>query len=813
MKTLRRILVGLLVIVLLCVGGAGAFLATFDPNTLHPRVEAAMERLFRRDAKLNGAISVRYAWPLVVQVEDVSFANVDGGSRAQMITVQKMEAQVGVWPLLRGRIELHHVTLTAPDILLEVMSDGRNNWTRSAVSLVPLEQPHAAPAPRVQGPVVPNVERRDALVRNLEDVQIRNGRLTLHDMRSGYLREIDIPDLRLGRTMAGTVRINGADLNVQGQAGNIGAFLLRVSDAEPWPMDVTLALQDARLRLHGAIAEPRRLHGWQMAVDATLPSLSALAPLLPDTELPALHDVRLAAQITEHPGTGPDIASVQMQVGASDLSALFPGLHITRLDLSTPALGQPVQVALDARLHDAPVHVEGRVDAPAGQPARIDLTWRAADASGALQGEIANPVALAGVDLAISAQVPDLAALGTAARQDLPTAKDLRFSARLAERGAAFRGGAILREIKLDSPYGDLAGEIIAEIGRPSSINARLASNRLDLDALRALRRQAPVETTPPITAPAAPTTPAPTAEEAPLVFRWLSLLQGRFEYTADEVRFDNATYRQAVATAVLEDRVLRVQPMAITGPAGRMDLRASIDVRRDVPQVALAVKAPGVAVAPLVQILGYTSPISGNADVDMDLRSAGLTRRAILTALSGRVAVALENGRIQNRVLGDTAGSLMRSLGSSIDSTGSSGLACLAMRVRVEKGVAQTQILLLDTDLATLDASGAFNLPQETLALRVQVAMKTGLVRVNAPVMVSGPWRSLRVGTDRETAAAALGSVLNPLDGLLNGTGTHSCTQALAIARGTTPPPEAAPVEEPPRRVRTRDLLRGLFE
>lgn len=828
MKILRRVLIALLGVFLLVVVAGVVFLATFDVGTLRPRIEAAAETALGRQIALSGPITVKYSLIPTIQVENVELANIDGGSRPQMATLKRLELEIRLLPLLSRRVEIDRLVLVEPDILLEVMPDGRANWQLGSDAAPSQEQ-----APVTEAGEAPR-ESKTPVTLDIADIRIENGRVALHDMRTGRRQTADIANLRLGRQVAGDIVFNGVTLGLRGQTGPLGALL--APTREPWPLDLTLTAGAARLAVRGAIADPRHLRGWQIEVQTAVPDLAALAPLVPDTELPALHDVKASGTFADGGGAWPRVSAIDVQIGASDLSAFLPGLRVERVEIAAPALDQPVRIAVRAQMHDAPVGIDGTVTGIAGSPATVALNWQVAGAQGDLQGTIADPAAVTGVDLALRGQVSDLAATGAALRMPLPAVKGLSLAARIAERGPAFAGGAVLRDIRIDSPHGDLSGETTLIVGDVPGIEARLASAKLDLDALLATLNTQPETPEAPAAQSSEPAAaPAPDEEPADQGVPFDALHQGRgkLDYTAGEVRFGGETYRQVALSASLRDGVLRVEPLTLTGPAGRMELRGSADAAKPATPVALMVRAPGLAVAPVLRMLGQPNSVSGNADVNIDVRAEGRTQRALLSTLSGTVGVAMPSGRIENRFLNSFAGNIIRALGAGVSAGGASQINCAALRLQIDKGVAQTRVLMMSTELVDLDGSGAFNLPRETMALRVHVATKTGTVRVNAPVMVSGSFRAPQVGVDRQAAASALGGVIGGLanrqsgsdlfGALLGGAGQpsdNSCARGLAIARGVTPPPAAAPApaQQPPaagtpgQRVRPRDLLRGLI-
>lgn len=138
---LRAVLALLVVAVLAGVLAAGAALLLFDPNSQKPRIEAAIGQATGRVLALRGPVRLGFGVPPRLIADDLSISNPAGASRAQMATVERVEARVAIVPLLAGDVELADLTLVRPDVLLERDATGQANWLRAA----------AAPAPAAAG--------------------------------------------------------------------------------------------------------------------------------------------------------------------------------------------------------------------------------------------------------------------------------------------------------------------------------------------------------------------------------------------------------------------------------------------------------------------------------------------------------------------------------------------------------------------------------------------------------------------------------------------------------------------------------------
>ena len=65
---------------------------------------------------------------------------------------------------------------------------------------------------------------------------------------------------------------------------------------------------------------------------------------------------------------------------------------------------------------------------------------------------------MTGVNVALTARIPDLSALSPLAGHPLPALKTIAFQGTLTDADGGFRHGAALHDLTLTSPNGDLSG-------------------------------------------------------------------------------------------------------------------------------------------------------------------------------------------------------------------------------------------------------------------------------------------------------------------------------------------------------------------
>ena len=138
----------------------------------------------------------------------------------------------------------------------------------------------------------------------------------------------------------------------------------------------------------------------------------------------------------------------------------------------------------------------------------MDVSASAGPNRFSMKGGVSDPAQLRGLNLAVSAATPDLAALSSLLGRPLPRLTNVTFSGQVADVGTLAQGIA-LTNASFSSAQGDLRGDLSLMAGQPPTIKGTLTSNRLDLDALQAAEPA-------PQAAPGAPAPSEKTAAPAP---------------------------------------------------------------------------------------------------------------------------------------------------------------------------------------------------------------------------------------------------------------------------------------------------------
>lgn len=834
-RGLRIAVVALTMLIAIPAVAAIALYFTFDANRLKPEIAEVVRGQTGRELAVSGPISLNLlSLAPTIEMRDVALANLPGGSRPAMVTLDRLEAQVALLPLLSRRVEIRRLVLLHPTILLETVQ-GQPNWRLL---------PESKPAPQTQ-PASGTPKPRATLAFSV--LQIKDGALSYRDHK-GHVTALAVPSFETKAAsftapinISGVVAFHGENVAIAGELGSLSRLQDRTATT-PWPVHLMLAGAGAKIGLLGSLTEPLQGRGYDLGVDGTIDDLARLGPFAPRARLPALRDIGFSAKIADAGGPMPQVSNVVLHAGSSALDQVTPGLKLTKLSFTAPNMNEPARAEATGTLAAAPFAASAMIGAPAlwrqqDSVVPLDITVQAAGANASANGRITDPMHLPDANFVLSARVPDAASLSPLAHRILPPIKDVAFSGTLQLSGDRANRTLALQGAKLTLPEGDLEANVALSRAPRPSLRASLASHRIDFDSLEQAFASPP--SSPPNAQTAASSAQSGQQQRAtkntgqawlipdtPLPFDLLRIIDADIQVTVGELRAGGETYRDATAHLLLADSRLQIEPFTASLPTGRLTLKLSADDAAPAPQVAIALDAPGVPLRPLLIAAGLPADARGNLEIAADLRGQGRSLHQLAATLSGKLGIATVNGSIDTRLLQQTLGPLLRD--SKLPTAGGQGgleaVNCLALSAEAKDGVTQIRSLGLESALMDLSGAGSANLGNETLALYLRPLARLGHAGVVVPVRVTGSFRAPKIAVDigperhseegRNSGPAGLIIGALGANGAIAGAELPSCANALADARQgrTGPMPQTARPNEPAKPPKPADLLRQLL-
>ena len=111
MKTwFKRILIGLVVLVVVAVVGLAIFLLTFDPNAYKYKLEELVQERYHRTLTIDGEIELSLFPRIGLSVQGVSLS--EPNSPDTFASIESTRLAVAVWPFLSNSFVVDHVAIS-----------------------------------------------------------------------------------------------------------------------------------------------------------------------------------------------------------------------------------------------------------------------------------------------------------------------------------------------------------------------------------------------------------------------------------------------------------------------------------------------------------------------------------------------------------------------------------------------------------------------------------------------------------------------------------------------------------------------------
>ncbi len=818
------------VIILVPLAGLGVFIARFDPNAYAPQIIAAVQQATGRTLTIGGPIRLQLSLTPTLAASDLSLANPDGFADPSLLTLDQVEAQIALLPLLSHRVDILDLKLEGPKLYLERNTAGQADWNFSTAA------PPAAASAATPAAAPPSTPSRYKIA--LESVELDQGQIVLRPQGPGQPNIIQLTrltgqadSLSAPLHLTGSAAIGTAPLTLEGVVGPVER--LTGAGSAPWPVDLSFGFAGATAKLQGQVARPQNARGYDLTLTAAIPALEAVGAALPPDwlgglKLPPIHDLNATARLADQGALLPAITDISVKTGGSDLSSLRPGLALAALDLELPDLSKPGTLSANGTLGQTPFVIQANATAlnafippallPASNPPAASfsesLNASLGKASLSLTGGIATPRTLSGAALALTLNIPDLSALAAAAGQPLPAWKNIAVKTTLIDPGGQGLGQAIgLDSLTATMDNASFGGDASLSLKPAPKLELDISIANANLDALLAAlpAPQAP----PQATSSPAPAQPAQAVPDIALPLDPLRHASADILLNADTLTFNKATYTAVQGHAVLNNGVLTINPLTGQLPGGAVSASGSIDASVEPAAETLKLNAPALALGPFLHAFNLPDVAQGTVQAQLNASATGDSLPAILGSVTGQLGLASVNGVVDGSVINKLFGAALQAVRLPASLAGAPGpvaVRCAALRLDANNGSGTVKALTFDSSRLLLEGGGTVNFASETLGLVLKPRMKVADTGVTVPIQVGGTFLAPSYSvapqaTVQAAAQAAVGLAGNPLQQILGGntllgqavgaiSGSQSdvCPAALSLARmGQAGPAPAA--------------------
>jgi uncharacterized protein involved in outer membrane biogenesis len=780
-RRIGKIIIWLLATVVVLIVALAIFILTFDWNRARPYVNDKVSQAIGRPFAINGDLKVGWRhpadetgwrgwvpWPRF-SAANITVANPDWTKQPQFATLDEIDFEVKVLPLLAHDIVIPAINLVNPSVDLERLVDGRDNWTFKLASS--------------SGPSEWKLD--------LHDIAFAKGNIALSDQQ----KKVDVQMV----------------IDTLGQPIPIGEAMKQQEAASRSASAQAIGKAGASKLTEQANAQ---------AASEAAAAAAAAASGASSTDINASGTTAAGGASGAPMAGGSHAASEASEAGEASGSVAAPGASGvasatgTQRQMPSYAIGWTVK----GTYNKTPVSGSGKVGGvlalqDANRPFPVQADVKAGDLHVGLVGTITDPAHLAAVDLRLWLQGNSMARLysltGVTLPDTPPYATEGRLIGQFKSSGNVFKyenftgrvGGSDLNgslTYTAREPRPLLQGEMVSHLLQFSDLAPVIGA---DSNASKAKRGDA---------------TTQPSGRVLPVeefrTDRWKAI-DADVKFTGRRiVKTTDLPITDLYTHVVLTDGVLSLEPLKFGVAGGSL----ASDIHLDGSAVPLkgrfATSARHLKLKQLFPNFKTMQNALGEINGDAALTATGNSPAALAATSNGEVKALITEGTV-SRLLMEAAGlNVANVVYEKLFGNRDVKINCAAADFVATDGVLESRVFALDTDDAVINIDGHVNLRDETMDLGVHPHTKGFRVfSLRSPLYVKGTFKDPHVGVNaaalalRGGAAVGLG-LINPFAALIpllapSNNKPLPCAQLLSQVRQApaAPPPGVKQQSKPP--------------
>jgi len=695
------------------------YLLFADLSKYRPDIESAVADATGREFRINGNFELDVLPSPRVVMEQVTLANADWGSEPLMLDVGHLSAEVGLWSLLFGPIDVREFRLRDVRTLLETNEDGTGNWE--------MGPPESEPPPPEEG------EAEDAaLPVVIQFAELKNINLTFRqpetdDQNVGIAQLTIQPDDAGNLGLAGTGTVLGLALGLDGEVGPLRE--LQALGGVDYRVGGNLG--SLTYEVNGRTEDLETFDGTNVKTELATETIEELLAAV-GAESALAGPLRVTADLTH----GEESTNLKVDAALSEVETqsdtTFAGDSVTfEVSMATMAkLGELLEVQ---GLPEQALTVNGSAVMGAEAIRISELVANLGSAQARVQGTLARGEGES--ELAVSAGGSSLAEL-MAGLPDIPFTTEA--TARLSPERVA------LSPLSVTFGDSDLAGEVSAGTGETTDIEATLTSNLIDMTPFVAQDEETEGESTEAAAEEAAAEEAAAeeeAAEDAPAS-----------EYVFPEEPFDFASIADidvdadvSIARFVMESLELTDIRSVTAFHDGALTVKHTMGTPGGGnSETDLMFKATGnIADLVLMSTLndlklnifsGEDADISvvPATSVTLDITASGDSPRTMASATDGRLLLTQGPGRVENNLVGRFSGGIIAQLFDALNPLSEeeeySNWECSIFAVDFVDGLGEISGFLLQGEKLQIVGGGTIDLNTEELNIEFNTKPREGV-------------------------------------------------------------------------------------
>jgi uncharacterized protein involved in outer membrane biogenesis len=775
-----KIIAWLAAFIVILIAALAILILTFDWNRARPWVDQKVSEAIGRQFVIEGDLKVGWRhpvgetgwrawvpWPRF-SAANITVANPDWAKQPHFATLDEIDFEVAVLPLLAHDIVIPAIDLVNPSVDLERLLDGRNNWTF-----------------KLQSSAGPSEWKLD-----LHDIAFTKGTIAYADQQKKTDMQVVVDTLGhpvpIGDVMKEQeTSARDASAKVVGQQG--ASRLTAQANA--------IAASEAAAASAAAAAGASGASGASAAEAAAAGSAGLRA-----------------SSAASGAGAGAGASEAALTSAAS--APLSPAGSVgagARSSVPLYAIGWTVK----GSYNHTPVSGSGKLGGvlalqDANRPFPVQADVRAGELHVALVGTLTDPAHLAAVDMRLWLQGASMAHLysltGVTLPETPPYATDGRLIGQFKRNASVFEyenftgrvGGSDLNgslTYTAREPRPLLQGELVSNLLQFSDLAPIIGADSNASKARRGDTAQQPASKALPV--------------EEFRTDRWKAI-DADVKFTGHRlIKNPDLPITDLYTHVVMTDGVLSLVPLSFGVAGGTLASEIHLDGSTTPLKGRFSTSARHLKLKQLFPNFKSMQSALGEVNGDAALSATGNSPAALAATSNGEVKALVTDGTV-SRLLMEAAGlNVANVVYEKLFGTADVKINCAAADFVATNGVLDPRVFALDTDDAVIDIEGNINLRDESMDLGVHPHTKGFRVfSLRSPFYVKGTFKDPHVGVDAAALALRGGAMvglglINPFAALIpliapSNIKPLACAQLLANVRTQPTAPPAGQKEKP---------------
>lgn len=752
----------ILVLLLITVLALMFFGVNVDLGFLKGGVEASARSALGRDVEIRGPVVLEFSdWP-ALEVQDVRVANVPGASSPDFLHAGMARLQVGLFPLLKGDIQIGEIKAENVSLNLESDEQGQPNWVFSTEE----DETQTREVSNDKPVKTPSQEDRETIRFSLIELTLKEIGVTYHDAALNKTIKFELDKLN-GQAAPGKPIILDLEGQLQKKTYDLefegGSIEELLTWAKPWQFKLKGEVIGKKIKAEGNLAlrdnEPEANFEFTVKdidIGSILSRLRLVEGLRASTgsmgiklSLSGNSLQKMVQQSSMAFSVNDGMWRIKSPTSEAylDVNDLNGGIFVEQ--------GNAITMKLAGRVDEFPVKfvITGAplveyVSAPKTVPLTIDVEF--ADSLLSFAGELAMPVTSRNLTVSLAFDTASLDNLNEVLELDLPPVGPIAFETRF----QLLKKGYDLPKLNLQVGESRLAGKMNLDMSTEKpKVNVELISELFRIDDFDSLRKkpeegEQPEDTEPQDTAEEVSEKQDEEVERNLLSPEILGSLDADLLVEAKQVTSGEDNLGSGILKVSLKDGRLAAEPLRLYVPGG--GVQVDFDYLPTTEDVTFNLKSniDKFDIGIMTRRLKPESDMGGSFTLDAALHSTAPDQKSIMEHANGHFDFVLVPQNFSAGIIDLWAVNLLSAIMTEVSEKEQSEINCVVVRFGIEEGLMEEKAIYMDTSNMRVAGKAEINFRNRELYIMMAPKAKNPeFFSLAVPIKIKGKFDDFGFG------------------------------------------------------------------